>query len=152
MEKQKDSFYHSNQDNIVDIQNNHYVINNPELISDRLSNNDQPHENDIGQSQTNSSKQSKNNTKKRIKKKAKLYFSSKHTAYLIVLWLIFLITFIVGFVVHFDTTKNVTASSILWTFSLVIFGFSVLYSYCYYMCSHAKTETELQKYLKYIPC
>ena len=91
--------------------------------------------------------------KKRKRKKAlKLYFSSKHTVYLITLWLIFLLSFIIGFVVHFDTTKNVTASSILWTFSIVVCFFSVLYSYNYYKCKKAKSEEELQKYLKYFPC
>lgn len=81
-----------------------------------------------------------------------LSFSSRHTAYLISLWVIFMISFICGFVVHFDTEKNVTASSILWTFSAIIFMVSLAYSYAYYKCAKAKSEEELQKYLKYIPC
>lgn len=86
------------------------------------------------------------------KKKQKLYFSYQHTVFLGTIWFIFLLTFIIGFIVHFKTTKNVTASSIMWTFSGVICGIGVLYSYNYYRCSKAKDEEELQKWLKYFPC
>ena len=79
-------------------------------------------------------------------------FSSRHTAYLISIWLIFVVVFITGFIVHFDTDNNVTASSILWTFSGVLFCFGILYSYLYYKCSKAKSKEELYKYLRFIPC
>ena len=79
-------------------------------------------------------------------------FSSRHTAYLISIWLIFVMVFITGFIVHFDTDNNVTASSILWTFSAVLLFFAIIYSYLYYKCSKAKSNEELYKYLKFIPC
>ena len=88
--------------------------------------------------------------KKELEKE--LYFSSKHTIYLFSIWFVFIIIFISGFIVHYDTIQNVTASSILWTFSSIICIFAILYSYCYYKCLHAKSDKEIQKYLKYIPC
>ena len=56
-----------------------------------------------------------------------LDFSSRHTAYLFSIWIVFAAVFITGFIVHFDTDNNVTASSILWTFSGVLFFFGILY-------------------------
>ena len=88
--------------------------------------------------------------KKELEKE--LYLSSKHTIYLFSIWFVFIIIFISGFIVHYDTIQNVTASSILWTFSSIICIFAILYSYCYYKCLHAKSDKEIQKYLKYIPC
>ena len=79
-------------------------------------------------------------------------FSSRHTAYLISIWLVFVAVFITGFIVHFDTVENVTASSILWTFSGVLLFFALIYSYLYYKCSKAKSNEELYKYLRFIPC
>ena len=79
-------------------------------------------------------------------------FSSKHIAYLISIWLVFVEVFITGFIVHFDTVENVTASSILWTFSGVLLFFGLIYSYLYYKCSKAKSNEELYKYLRFIPC
>ena len=79
-------------------------------------------------------------------------FSSRHTAYLISIWLIFVIVFLTGFIVHFDTDNNVTASSILWTFSVVLLLFAIIYSYLYYKCAKAKNNAELYKYLRFIPC
>ena len=81
-----------------------------------------------------------------------LEFSSRHTAYLIAIWLVFLAVFITGFIVHFDTTNNVTASSILWTFSGVLCFFALIYSFLYYKCAKAKNDFERHKYLKFIPC
>ncbi len=88
--------------------------------------------------------------KKELEKE--LYLSSKHTIYLFSIWFVFIIIFISGFIVHYDTIQNVTASSILWTFSSIICILAILYSYCYYKCLHAKSDKEIQKYLKYIPC
>ena len=79
-------------------------------------------------------------------------FGSRHTAYLFSIWIVFLAVFITGFIVHFDTDNNLTASSIIWTFSLVLLFFAILYSYFYYKCSKAKNKEELYKYLKFIPC
>ena len=79
-------------------------------------------------------------------------FGSRHTAYLFSIWIVFLAVFITGFIVHFDTDNNLTASSIIWTFSLVLLFFAILYSYFYYKCSKAKSKEELYKYLKFIPC
>ena len=79
-------------------------------------------------------------------------FSFRHTAYLFSIWIIFIAVFIIGFIVHFDTDSNVTASSILWTFSAVILFFAIIYSYLYYKCSKAKSKEELYKYLRFIPC
>ena len=79
-------------------------------------------------------------------------FSSRHTAYLISIWLMFVVVFVTGFIVHFDTDNNVTASSILWTFSAVLLLFAIIYSYLYYKCSKAKSNEELYKYLRFIPC
>ena len=93
-----------------------------------------------------------NDKSRKKKKKHKLYFSFRHTASLITLWGIFLASFIVGFIVHFDTTRNVTASSIIWTFSVIICVASILYSFNYYRCTKAKSDEELQKYLKLFPC
>ena len=94
--------------------------------------------------------------KRRMEKKRELeeelYLSSKHTIYLFTIWLVFIITFTSGFIVHYDTIENVTASSILWTFSSIICILAILYTYCYYKCIHAKSIKEQQKYLKYIPC
>ena len=81
-----------------------------------------------------------------------LDFSSRHTAYLFSIWIVFIAVFITGFIVHFETDNNVTASSILWTFSGVLFFFGILYSYLYYKCSKAKSKEELYKYLRFIPC
>ena len=58
-----------------------------------------------------------------------LELNFRHSAYLISIWLFFLIIFISGFIVHFDTTNNVTVSSILWTFSIVICFFALIYSF-----------------------
>ena len=94
--------------------------------------------------------------KRRMEKKRELeeelYLSLKHKIYLFSIWLVFIITFISGFIVHYDTIENVTASSILWTFSSIICFLAILYTYCYYKCIHAKSIKEQQKYLKYIPC
>lgn len=94
--------------------------------------------------------------KRRMEKKRELeeelYLSLKHKIYLFSIWLVFIITFISGFIVHYDTIENVTASSILWTFSSIICILAILYTYCYYKCIHAKSIKEQQKYLKYIPC
>ena len=79
-------------------------------------------------------------------------FSSRHTAYLYSIWIVFIAVFITGFIVHFDTDRNITASSILWTFSGVLLFFAIIYSYLYYKCSKAKSNEELYKYLKFIPC
>ena len=79
-------------------------------------------------------------------------FSSRHTAYLFSIWFVFIAVFITGFIVHFDTDNNVTASSILWTFSGVLLFFAIIYSYLYYKCSKAKSKEELYKYLRFIPC
>ena len=79
-------------------------------------------------------------------------FSSRHTAYLFSVWIVFVAVFVCGFIVHFETDNSVTASSILWTFSGVIFFFGVIYSYLYYKCSKAKSKEELYKYLRFIPC
>ena len=79
-------------------------------------------------------------------------FSSRHTAYLFSIWIVFIVVFITGFIVHFDTDNNITASSILWTFSGVLLCFAIIYSYLYYKCSKAKSNEELYKYLRFIPC
>ncbi len=79
-------------------------------------------------------------------------FNFRHTAYLFSIWIICISVFIIGFIVHFDTDNNVTASSILWTFSSVLLFFAVIYSYLYYKCSKAKSKEELYKYLRFIPC
>ena len=79
-------------------------------------------------------------------------FSSRHTAYLYSIWIVFIAVFITGFIVHFDTDSNITASSILWTFSGVLLFFAIIYSYLYYKCCKAKSNEELYKYLKFIPC
>ena len=81
-----------------------------------------------------------------------LDFSSRHTAYLFSVWIVFVAVFICGFIVHFDTDNNITASSILWTFSAVLLFFAVIYSYLYYKCAKAKSKEELYKYLRFIPC
>ena len=79
-------------------------------------------------------------------------FSSRHTAYLFSVWIVFAAVFICGFIVHFETDDNITASSILWTFSGVILFFAIIYSYLYYKCAKAKSKEELYKYLRFIPC
>ena len=79
-------------------------------------------------------------------------FSSRHTAYLFSVWIVFVAVFICGFIVHFETDDSITASSILWTFSGVLLFFAIIYSYLYYKCSKAKTKEELYKYLRFIPC
>ena len=79
-------------------------------------------------------------------------FSSRHTAYLFSVWIVFVVVFICGFIVHFETDNSVTASSILWTFSAVLLFFAIIYSYLYYKCAKAKTKEELYKYLRFIPC
>ena len=79
-------------------------------------------------------------------------FSSKHTAYLYSVWIVFLAVFITGFIVHFETDSGITASSILWTFSGVLLFFAVIYSYLYYKCKKARSKEELYKYLRFIPC
>ena len=79
-------------------------------------------------------------------------FSSRHTAYLFSVLIVFVAVFICGFIVHFETDNSVTASSILWTFSGVLLFFAVIYSYLYYKCAKAKSKEELYKYLRFIPC
>ena len=79
-------------------------------------------------------------------------FSSRHTAYLFSVWIVFVAVFICGFIVHFETDNSITASSILWTFSAVLLFFAVIYSYLYYRCAKAKNKEELYKYLRFIPC
>ena len=79
-------------------------------------------------------------------------FSSRHTAYLFSVWIVFVVVFICGFIVHFETDNSITASSILWTFSAVLLFFAIIYSYLYYKCSKAKSKEELYKYLRFIPC
>ena len=79
-------------------------------------------------------------------------FSSRHTAYLFSVWIVFVAVFICGFIVHFETDDSITASSILWTFSGVLLFFAIIYSYLYYKCAKAKSKEELYKYLRFIPC
>jgi hypothetical protein len=108
----------------------------------------------------NNNNNNNNNNKRKRKYKRKnsedddlnLYFSERYTVYLIVIWVIFILVFISGFIVHFDTEKNVTASSILWTFSGILCFFGIVFSYIYYKSKNAKTPEEMNKYLKYFPC
>jgi hypothetical protein len=85
------------------------------------------------------------------KKKTKYVISLKYKIFLIVLWLIFLSSFIVGFILHFDVKSPVSASSILWAFSFCVFCVCVVYSVIFYKAKHAKTQEELGKYLKFVP-
>ncbi len=89
--------------------------------------------------------------KMKRKKKSKYNFSLKYTIFLIILWLIFVASFIIGFIVHFDFKSSVTASSILWTFSSLMFCINVVYSIIYYKAKNSKTQEELGKYLKFVP-
>lgn len=88
-----------------------------------------------------------------LKKKTKLYshMSYRYTVYLISFWLIFIASFIMGFVVHYDIPNTVNISTILWCFSAILFIISTLYSLVFYKAKQAKTKEELTKYLKYIP-
>ena len=168
--KGEDYNYKGNSSNMID--------EDPKDISYKKKKNENPFELASGISKSNSNSLNISNTKSsdasrksdlssygrlsiRMQNKLKRYgydedilidFSSRHTAYLISIWIIFVAVFITGFIVHFDTDNNITASSILWTFSAVLLFFAILYSYLYYKCSKAKSKEELYKYLRFIPC
>ena len=130
----------------------------PEKIkSNSLNVSDSKNQSFSGQSDTSSYKK----YSYRMKEKMRRYgneednineFNSRHTAYLFSIWIIFIATFMTGFIVHFETDSDITASSIIWTFSGVLLIFALIYSYLYYKCSQAKTGEEMYKYARFIPC
>jgi len=85
------------------------------------------------------------------KRKTKYVLSLKHKIFLIILWLIFLSSFVVGFIIHFDVKSSVNASSIIWSFSSIIFCICLIYSVIFYKAKNAKTQEELGKYLRLVP-
>lgn len=103
--------------------------------------------------QTNNVRKRKSKlAKAKTKKVEKHYFSIKYTIFLTSIWIIFIASFIVGFIVHYDIkNSSVTASSIIWTFSGLDFVFSIIFTYLYVKAKKAKTNEELYKYLRLIP-
>lgn len=51
---------------------------------------------------------------------------------LIILWLAFVSSFVIGFILHFNFQKGITASSIMWSLSFVFFILSLIYSIIYF--------------------
>jgi hypothetical protein len=97
--------------------------------------------------------EAQNKKLKRIKKQSKshIYFSIKYKIFLIIIWLIFFASFIVGFIVHYEVKSHVNASTIIWTFSSIIFCVSVIYSYLYYKANSNSSPENMRNYLKYFP-
>jgi uncharacterized membrane protein (DUF485 family) len=101
---------------------------------------------------TNSNSDKKHARKKLLKKKKKYYhMSMKYTVYLFTFWFIFLASFIVGFIIHYQVKTALNASTIIWSFSGFIFVISLIYTIIYYKAKKAKTPEELEKYLKFLP-
>ena len=78
-------------------------------------------------------------------------YSMKYLIMLITLWIIFLATFIVGFIVHYEVENSVNASSIIWTLSVVVFVISMIFTVLYVRARKASSTEESEKFLKYFP-
>ena len=75
----------------------------------------------------------------------------RYLIFVITLWIVFTISFILGFILHYDLQSDVTFSSILWTFSFIIFVIATIFTILY---RKAKKETDFSKkisYLKFFP-
>lgn len=89
---------------------------------------------------------------KRKKKPVRVNINSiKYLILLITMWAIFLATFIVGFVVHYEVDNSVTASSVIWTLSFIVFVISIIFTLLYYKARKARNIEESEKFLRYLP-
>jgi len=96
--------------------------------------------------------QRKYETKQR-KRQKKVYVGSsfRFLVFVITLWIVCLASLILGFILHFDMNTAVTFSSILWTFSFIIFVIASAYSYFYYKLKHTNDNESKIMYSKFFP-
>ena len=92
-------------------------------------------------------------SKKHTQKKKKVVISSplRYGVFIATLWVVFCISFILGFVLHFDLKSDVTFSSILWTFSFIICVLATTYSILLYKSRNATDYDTKVFYLKFFP-
>lgn len=81
-----------------------------------------------------------------------LRLSFRHLLFVFILWLGFIASLGIGFLLHFELESGVTASSILWVLSFIFLIFSVIYTFFYCKIKYDKLEDRDKiKVLKYFP-
>lgn len=88
---------------------------------------------------------------KTLKYLARGQISIKYKVFLITLWIIFLASFIVGFITHFDLKLPVTASGIIWSFSFIVLVIAIVYSVIFYKISKSNLPEEKYRLLQNFP-
>lgn len=99
----------------------------------------------------NSEIRKKNEKQKLLKSLSRGKLSIKYKIFLITLWIVFLASFIVGFITHFEIKLPITASGIIWSFSFVILIVALIYSMVYYKVAKSVDAEEKFRLLKYYP-
>ncbi len=93
----------------------------------------------------------KNEKLKLLKSINRGIISVKYKIFLATLWIIFLISFIVGFITHFEIKLPVTASGIIWTFSFIFLILASIYSYLYFKINKSDNSEEKLNLLRLFP-
>lgn len=68
---------------------------------------------------------------KSFQKKLELKLSIRHTIFIVMLWIGFITSLIIGMILHFPLDSGITASSILWTISFIFLIISIIFTYFY---------------------
>ncbi len=84
--------------------------------------------------------------------KLDMQLSLRHLIFTVILWIGFIGSLIVGFLLHFKIQSGITASSILWSLSFIFFIVGTAYTvlYCKLKCG-AITNKERIYWLKFFP-
>lgn len=98
-----------------------------------------------------SDKRKKTEKQKLLKTLSKGNLSLKYKIFLITLWIVFLASFIIGFITHFEIKLPITASGIIWSFSFIIFIVALIYSRIFYRVSKSNDAEEKLRLLKNFP-
>ena len=101
-------------------------------------------------------KEKKDNRKHSLKLKSlkalgKGQISLKYKVFVITLWIIFFISFLVGFITHFNLKLPITASGIIWSFNFIIFIIALIYTYLYYKIIRSPLPEDKLKLLQNFP-
>jgi hypothetical protein len=128
-------------------------LSNRGEISLEKSNNNEHREHSLNnRDDLNHSYSTRRKNKEKNKRKVnKNHLSLKYGIFLFTLWLTFMASFIMGFIVHYDIPNKVNAASIIWTFSGVLFIISMCYTYLYHKAKKCYNSDSLRDYLKYFP-
>jgi hypothetical protein len=90
--------------------------------------------------------------KKRDKKKHISVSSPlRYIVFISTLWIVFTISFILGFILHYDLQSDITFSSILWTFSTILFIIATIYTTLFYKARNSVDYEKKVSYLKFFP-